>query len=437
LTSSRIDLHEGVGEVLLRNRARAELERSQWLSLEDLELLQIRRMRALVKHAYETVPFYHRVFDESKVKPEDIHSRHDLLKIPILTKEVVRSHTYEMISSIYDIKNLEEKSTSGSTSIPLKVYRCREQNAYSAAVKLRNNSWVNMTDRDYAAVIAPGGEGWRSLKGVNDLRLDSYEISVQKLERLAVSVRRLRPKFLVGFPSGQILFSRFCEERGIDDISFEWIRCSGEKIFEEEKRRMERIFSSKVHEHYSATESSSIGSECAERSGLHISSENQFVEFIKDDELAAPGEMASVIVTPLFSYGMPLIRYELGDVAYHKDDVCPCSRGLPLMSYVDGRITDILVAPDGRLLCNSNFHSRIFAGIDIQQYRIIQEKVTSIVIELVPGKNYTEKATDFIVKSIKRYMGQEVDVTVKLKDKIEPGSSAKRRIVVSHVPVKL
>lgn len=107
------------------------------------------------------------------------------------------------------------------------------------------------------------------------------------------------------------------------------------------------------------------------------------------------------------------------------------------MSYVDGRITDILVAPDGRLLCNSNFHSRIFAEIDVQQYRIMQEKVTSIVIELVPGKNYTEKATEFIVKSIKRYMGQEVDVTVKLKDKIEPGSSGKRRIVVSHVPVKL
>ena len=105
------------------------------------------------------------------------------------------------------------------------------------------------------------------------------------------------------------------------------------------------------------------------------------------------------------------------------------------MSYIEGRTLDILVATDGTWLVDSNFHSRIFEHIDVKQYRLIQEDLTHMTVELIPDENYNEKAESFIVKSIKKYMGEQVDVTIKRVDEIEPTSSGKRRVVVSHVPV--
>lgn len=141
-------------------------------------------------------------------------------------------------------------------------------------------------------------------------------------------------------------------------------------------------------------------------------------------------------MTPLLAYGMPLIRYDLDDTAFKIEDRCPCGRGLPLMSYIDGRITDILVTGDGRWLGNSSFHSRVFDRVDVQQYRLIQETVEKLVVELIPGANYDARAERFIVDGIKKYVGQQVEVTVKTTDHIDPATSGKRRTVISHVPIR-
>jgi len=397
----------------------------------------MRRLKLLLNHAYESVPYYHRVFDVSGVKPEDIRSLGDLSRLPVLRKKDVRSHSGEMMSSKYSLRDLEENSTSGSTSIPLRVYRTREEWIYTSASYVRSYDWAGMPRGEMAVQIVPRGGVWSYLVTSADLLLASFDVTAEKFERLLMSIRRLRPRFLAGYPSGLRLFTRFCEERGLSDIVFQSVLCSGEKIFDDEKRRMQRVFSADVYDDYATTETGPIGYDCSEHSGLHICSEHVLVEFLKDGEPAADGEMASLVVTPLFGYGMPLIRYEIGDVARSIEDTCPCGRGLPLMSYVDGRMNDILVTPDGRLLCNSNFHSRIFERLDVEQYRIIQERINKILVELVPGKKFTEKSEAFIVTSIKRYMGEEVDVSVELKNEIEQGSSQKRRIVVSHVPISL
>jgi phenylacetate-coenzyme A ligase PaaK-like adenylate-forming protein len=107
------------------------------------------------------------------------------------------------------------------------------------------------------------------------------------------------------------------------------------------------------------------------------------------------------------------------------------------MSYVEGRTADILVAPDGRWLGDSNFRSRIFDHIDVQQYKIIQEEIERIVVELIPGKKFDEKAENFIIKSMKKYLGEQVEITIKLKDEASYDESEKRRIVISRVTPNL
>jgi len=394
------------------------------------------RLRALLKHAYETVPYYHKVFNEAKTKPEDIHSVQDLSKLPVLKKKEVRNRTQELTSSKYSTRELVGRRTSGSTSLPLTVYMNREQVCYHRAGKFRNLKWLGIGEDELSVYVgSPGIETYpRNIPEA--LQMTSFEIGSDKLEKLIENIRKTKPGHVWGFPSGLNLLTRFCEERNIDDIRFRTIQCTGESLFANEKERLKKTFGSDIYQFYATSEARMIGGDCPEHSGLHICSETTLVEFLKNDEPAAEGELASVVVTPLFSYGMPLIRYDLDDAASRIDDSCPCGRNLPLMSYVDGRIMDILVTGDGRRLGYSNFRSRIFDYIDVQQYRIIQESLNNITVELIPGNKYGEKSESFIISSIKKYMGDDTKVLVRVVSEFEVQSSMKRRIVVSKVPLK-
>ena len=426
-----------VRDIIMEARARAELEKSQWLPRKKLDALQIHRLKILLKHAYETVPYYRKVFNEVKTKPEDIHSVEDLSKLPVLKKKEVRDRAQEMISSRYPLGKLEGRRTSGSTSLPLTVYLNREQVCYHRAGKYRNLKWLGIGEDELSVYVgSPGIEVYpRNIPEA--LRMTSFEIGSDELEKLIENTRKMRPGHVWGFPSGLNLLTQFCEKRKIDDIHFKTIQCTGESLFANEKERMEKTFGSDIYQFYATSEARMIGGDCSEHSGLHICSETILVEFLKDGEPAAEGELASVVVTPLFSYGMPLIRYDLDDAASRINDSCPCGRTLPLMSYVDGRIMDILVTGDGRRLGYSNFRSRIFDHIDVEQYRITQESINSIVVELIPGNTYGEKAEGFIISSIKKYMGDDTKVAVKVVDKLDSPPSMKRRTVVSKVPLNI
>ena len=146
-----------IRDIILEARARTELEKSQWLPRKKLDALQIHRLRALLKHAYETVPYYHKVFNEAKTKPEDIHSVQDLSRLPVLKKKEVRNNTQQLTSSKYNTRELSQRRTSGSTSLPLTVYMNREQVSYHRACKFRNLKWLGIGEDELSVYIGSPG----------------------------------------------------------------------------------------------------------------------------------------------------------------------------------------------------------------------------------------------------------------------------------------
>ena len=98
------------------------LQKSQWLSKEQLEQYQLHELKKLVKHAYENVPYYRRIFDERHLKPEDIQQIADLKKLPFLTKEIIRDNLRDLTAKNYTQDELEYVTTGGSTGIPLGFY---------------------------------------------------------------------------------------------------------------------------------------------------------------------------------------------------------------------------------------------------------------------------------------------------------------------------
>ena len=96
-----------------------EFDRNQWLSQTELEVNQDDRLQLLIKHAYDTVPYYHDAMKVLKLAPSDFKTKADLPKLPTLKKDDVKKHASRMISTTYPKYLLRHGHTSGTTGSPL------------------------------------------------------------------------------------------------------------------------------------------------------------------------------------------------------------------------------------------------------------------------------------------------------------------------------
>lgn len=98
------------------------LMKSQWWPKEKLEEFQNQRLRKIIEHAYDNVPYYRKIFDVRGLRPKDIQCKEDLRKLPILTKEDLRKNFNELMAKDFEKFKPILSHTSGSTGIPMKYY---------------------------------------------------------------------------------------------------------------------------------------------------------------------------------------------------------------------------------------------------------------------------------------------------------------------------
>src|SRR4029077_12302961 len=144
-------------------------------------------------------------------------------------------------------------------------------------------------------------------------------------------------------------FARYIQREGLSTVSPRSIIVGAEKLYPFQRSLIEEVFRAPVFETYGSREFMLIGAECDRHAGLHLSMENLLVEILDDDGSPTPaGQEGNVVITDLFNYGMPFVRYVNGDRAVAGFDLCPCGRGLPLLKKVVGRQLDVLETLDGR-----------------------------------------------------------------------------------------
>lgn len=178
-----------------------------------------------------------------------------------------------------------------------------------------------------------------------------------------------------------------------------------------------------------------IGAECEKHSGLHLSLENLHVEILDDNGLPTPkGQEGNVVVTDLFNYGMPFIRYVNGDRAVAGFEMCSCGRGLPLLKQVVGRQLDTLETPDGRKIPGEFFPHLIKDFPAIRRFQVIQEAIESITLKLVvEGGNLTLVDRENLMQQIRKCTGTAVNVRLQFVDEIPLTKAGKLKVVVHAV----
>jgi phenylacetate-CoA ligase len=404
---------------------------------------QDKKIREIVRYAYENVPFYHESFRKSNIKPDEVRTADDLKKIRIITKDDVKNNVNQMISNHFNVERLKRIVTSGSTGKPLAIYVSQQEDELRKARHLRANIVLGQKPRDRYVVIT-GPQHFSEISKFQKL-LGIYvptSVSVFDDEPSKVSkIRELDLDVLDGYSSSLYLLAKEVERQGIKTIRPRFIIGGAELTDNHQKSFIEKTFDAPFFDQYACSEFERLAFQCKERIGYHIDADSVVMQFVdKNGEEVAPGETGEIVCTSLFNYSMPLIRYAVDDIGAGSEESCPCGRTFPLMKLIEGRKDSIVILPSGRLVTPHifclNMESFRFFGL-IDQYRIIQKKTDLIEIQLTVKKNARHKEIDKeLIAHFKQTLNLDADEVTfegKFVDKIPLDRSGKLSTVVSEL----
>lgn len=417
-----------------------EIERTQWLSPEELRNLQFQRLRRHLEFAYREVPYYTRLLDEHELQPWRIASFEDFARIPCLTREIVRKH-FDDLQPRTRIPRVQRMSTGGSTGAPVTVLVDMERMAFADAARLRAHRWfgVDMGAREIVLWGSPieltKQDRLRALRDrlINSRLLSAFDLGEPALARYATILRRGRPLKLYGYSSALYLLASYLNRSGWVAPP-EWPRAvfaTAEPLYDFQRALIQSVFSCPVAVEYGSRDAGFIANECP-AGGLHIAAEGMLVETLQADgtDETDGGEL---VITNLDSFAMPIIRYRSGDLGAMEEAPCPCGRGLPRLKRVEGRRTDFLVTPGGKVMHALAVIYVLREVPAVREFQVVQEHLDRLTVRIVPDGGFSETSRDIIASRLTRLFDGEASVSVELVDAIPRAASGKYRYVTSHV----
>ena len=421
-----------------------ELNRLQWLSREQVLALQQEKLYRILKYANTFVPFYRRLFKQADFQPDDMLTDPTAFqKIPTISKAVVNENFDDLVTTDPSRqKGLAQNSTGGSTGQPLIFIQDHNFRDYVMAgvhCHLQYTGWrfgechAYIWGADYEIATQKTIRA-RSLHwSLNRFVTNAFTLSEESMMAFAQKIRQRHPQVLVGYTSALERFARFVQAHHLDDIQFSGIISTAEVLYPGQRELIEHTFGCDVLNRYATRELGGISCECLEHKGLHIGTGEVYVEVLRDGVPVPAGVDGDIVVTNLNNYGMPFIRYHVGDVGQLSDEVCPCGRGLPMMQVVHGRATDMFKTKDGRAV-HGEFFTHLFYGMsEVKQFQVVQKSYDHIVVSIVAKSPLPAQRRAFLERAIKDVMNAEVEVEFQFVDAISLKASGKYRFTISEV----
>jgi phenylacetate-CoA ligase len=423
-----------------------ELNRTQWLSGDELLALQQSKLQRVVAYAYHHVPYYRRTFQLAGFEPEDL--RRDpasFAKLPTLTKEIIRENWQDMMTTEPKRRqSLTQQATSGSTGHPLVFMEDGDFRDYSTADIQRHLGWAGWdfgTLHAYMWGLPMKQPITQSLRTRlinltwNRFITDAFVTTEASMAAFAKELLRRRPRILMSYATSIHRFAQFVTSSNLD-IPLDAVFTSAEILLPQVRTLIEKTFQCRVFNRYGTLELGGIGCECQGHTGLHLSMESNYLEIIRDERYAGTGETGDVVVTNLNNLGMPFIRYMIGDAgAWHSGGKCPCGRASQMLNPPEGRKMELFKTRDGRIVLAAfgGAPFRCLANPCIKQFQVVQKSLDDMLVRLVPETQISQQVLDSITESVKQTFGDNVTVQFELSREIAPLPSGKHSYAVSEL----
>lgn len=329
----------------LPGRLRA-IRRFERLPEKEQRKEQERRLRHLLQHAYDTVPYYRQLFDRSGFLPLDAQIDRPL-PLPVLTRGDLRQHAMSLRSRAFSSDRLRQATSSGPSS-PLRFLRDIGGIRNKVALKIKLDSMCGFNPGDSVMILWGGRRDlamepnwrWRMYEEVLMRRVTAIggTVAPQILERFRIRYEREKPKVLYGYSSVLTAFASYLAERGRKHRP-RVIVATAEPLGDKGRQLIGSVFGVTPSVAYGSRDIGIIGAECSEHEGLHFHPWGSYIEFDPIGE-SADGTVYRLLATDLLNYGQPFIRYDTGDYVTLAHQSCSCGRWFPLVSKVVGRVPE-------------------------------------------------------------------------------------------------
>jgi len=418
-----------------------EMEKDQWVTAAELHQTQERRLRRFLTQAFTSVRYYRNLLRRLWLQPTDFQTEQDLEKLPFLDKLTIRSRLEDLKSPVAN--SLQKFSTGGSTGIPLAFFLGSTRISSDVAARCRAEGWwgVGIGDREYVLWGSPleltKQDRLREFRDrmLRTKLLSAFEMSSAMMDNYLDEISRNGCRRLFGYPSSIVLLCEHARRRGRDlsNLGVQVVFVTAEFLWDHWRQIISESFGCPVANGYGGRDSGFIAHECP-RGGMHITADRIIVEIIgKEGRRLRPGELGEIVVTHLDTPEMPFIRYRTGDMGALSTAPCACGRTLPLLERIEGRKSDFIVAPDGRVLHGLSliYVLRKIAGIE--QFRITQKELDEFEVELVTSACFQKESECLIRDEFVQRLRAPVTVRIQYLSGILPGKNGKFRYVISEL----
>ncbi|WP_246034000.1 phenylacetate--CoA ligase family protein [Thalassotalea mangrovi] len=399
-------------------------------------------MRELLCFCQNNVPYYQKQWLDIGFNPNNLTSVEQLSELPLLTKQDVQDHYQALIPESKRISNMK-KSTGGSTGRPFHFELDKGSYETRQAIMWRGYGWAGVdigTKTWYLWGVDLGQQSWKH-KLKDDLYhrfyhrriANSFALSNDNFAEYTAELNHYKPKAIVAYVAPLYSLAKYINEHDVKVHQPEVILTGAEALLEYQRQEIQKAFRCQVFNTYGCREFMLIAAECAQQRGLHINIDQLVVETVDHNGAAVKNSVGDIVITDLFNYGMPLIRYANGDQGVISERQCSCSNPLPILESVNGRKLDIIRSPQGKILPGEFFPHLLKDFRGIERFQVRQKSLSSLDIFIVANDKFDDQVQSTIDGQIKAVMGEQLQVNFHQVSEIPLTSTGKHRVTISEL----
>jgi len=420
------------------DRRLQELVDSEKWSAGEIEAYQNEKLRALIRHAYENVPYYRERWQSLKISPEDIRTREDLPKLPVLTKEEIRQNTDRFVSQKTPRRELLSRHTSGTTGKGLHFYMTQQAVAFQWAVWWRHRlrfgvapgTWhANFTGQRVIPISQSAPPYWRWNRPMRQVLINMQSLTPAKIGSIVEMLNTQSLDFYSGYPSFIHMLVLNATDAGLRLTTPPRVIFTGaENMFDFQRRDIQAFTGAILTDHYGCTEACCNASRCPE----FVYHEDFEFGIMEGVEQSSGDATKTIVCTGFACDAFPFIRYEVGDTAVWQDGSgCRCGRSSRVLLRIEGRTDDYVVTPEGARIARLDYLFK--DALNVKEAQIVQDRPGEIAILLVRRSAYGTKDEMEIRRDIRSWLSPSLEVRFEYVQEIPRGPNGKFRAVLSRL----
>lgn len=403
---------------------RRQLKKSQWFSASQLEQMQLKFLKRLIHHCYNTVPYYRMTMDELGITVESIRTLEDIKQFPVMTKNDILQAGGSLVSTKYPKCLLHTAYTGGTTGPRLPLKRNLLSVGHEHAFVRRQFDWCGIGMGDCCAYMT-----WRSVTNPNDnsskfyaydpflkeLVLSTFHLSKKTAKVYIGMMRKYGVKALIAYPSAAFVLAKSVLDSG-RFLPLHGVLTTSETIGTNEKSVISQAFDCPVCDFYGSAERVCYIHTC-EYGCYHLIPEYGLTELIRSD--SPNDDCFRLISTGFWNMAMPLIRYDTRDMVKPSDRVCQCGRVFPVIEEIVGRENKSITSASGRTM-GLTVIGRLFKNVllrttslPIFQSQFILEEDGSVCFEFIGRDSFSLKDANTLKQLLAKELPSDLEVRVR------------------------